>query len=107
MTSHIQNLLLKHCLALVLAVSFVFIAQGTSAEAGHKKRAAIIAGAIVGGAIAYHHYKKRKAYSRHYGYRARHYKRKHYRYHYGHVKPRYRIYRHSSRGSFAAHNSIK
>lgn len=46
------------------------------ADAHHRKyRGAVIAGAIIGGAIAYHHYKKRRNY-------------RHYR---GYVNPRYRV----------------
>lgn len=72
-----SKLFLAPLMALALALPIATTSNVSTAEAGHKnhKRAAIIAGAIIGGAIIYNHH-KRKKYNRHY--------RKSYGHGYGH-----------------------
>ena len=61
MTVSISNLFLKPMLVLALAVPLAGAVGTNNAEAGSKeKRAAIIAGAIIGGAIAYDYHKRKK-----------------------------------------------
>lgn len=74
----ISNFLLKPLLVLAVAVPAMTTFNVGDAEARHKYRGAVVAGAIIGGAIAYHHYKKRK----------------HYRYHGRYAHPRYRVRHH-------------
>ncbi|MEO0329877.1 MAG: hypothetical protein AAF217_14940 [Pseudomonadota bacterium] len=102
MRSKIKDFFIKPLLALAVAIPAMSMMKVNSAEAGHKnRRAAIIAGAIIGGAIAYNHYKRRGHYYQrgHYGYaQPRYYKRGYYghRYHgkryYGHRHHNKRYY---------------
>ncbi len=61
------KIFLTPLMALAVALPIATTSNISTAEAGHKnhKRAAIIAGAIIGGAIIYNHH-KRKKYRRHY-----------------------------------------
>ena len=71
-----KNWILKPLLAVVIALPVFSTVQVQSADAGHKnRRAAIIAGAIVGGAIAYNYHRNHRKYRKH---------RNHYRYGIGH-----------------------
>lgn len=67
-------------MALAIALPIATTSNVSTAEAGHKshKRAAIIAGAIIGGAIIYRHH-KRKKYKRYHrkSYGHRHYRSSH------------------------------
>lgn len=79
MLNKISSTMIKSMLAIALAIPLFTTVNVSNAEAGHKhRRTAIIAGAIIGGAIAYHHYRKRKH-------------RSHRSYHSG---PRYKVRRH-------------
>lgn len=92
MRSQIRDFLIKPILALAVAIPVAGFVQVPEADAGSRK-AAIIAGAIIGGAIAYHHYKRNKRY--------RHYNRRVY---YGY--PRYnrvRYHRHYHRHAHRHH----
>ncbi len=107
---HIQvrNFLIKPLLALAIAMPAMMAGNVGSAEAGHKdrKRAAIIAGAIIGGAIIYSHHKRKKYHRK--AHRKHYYGRKHYRsgYRYGHrYGHRHRVYRHHRHGYRYGHRS--
>lgn len=100
-----SNFLIKPLLALAVALPVATTLNVQSADAHHRKTAAIIAGAIiVGGAIAYHNRKKyryHRYHKRHRGVRYhRHrcgYKHRHHRHgrlHYHRGKCKYRIGRH-------------
>lgn len=82
----ISNFFVKPLLMLAVAIPVFASVPVSQAEAGSKKRAAIIAGAIIGGALVYHSHRKHR---RHY--RGHHRVRKHYRRHHGHH------YRHGKR----------
>ncbi len=97
MHTQVRNFLIKPLLALAIAIPAMMAGNVADAEARHKhKRAAIIAGAIIGGAIIYKHHKRKKYHRR--VNRNKYYGRKHYRsghrsgYRYGH-RNRYH-YRH-------------
>lgn len=87
--------LLKPMLAIAVAIPVYTTVNVQSADAGHRyKRGAVIAGAIIGGALAYRHYRKHRKYRHYgYGYGTRHYRsygyRKHRRSYYGHRKYRH------------------
>ncbi len=88
-----SKLFLTPLMALALALPIATTSSVATAEAGHKshKRAAIIAGAIIGGAIIYNHH-KRKKYKRHYrkSYGHGHYRAGHrYGHRYGYKRYRY------------------
>jgi len=87
----ISNFFIKPLLALAVALPVATTLQVGEADARHK-RSAVIAGVILGGAIAYHQYRKHKKYrhrgsvrygrsygrSYHRSHRHRHFSRRHY-----------------------------
>lgn len=83
-----SKIFLTPLIALAVAIPIATTSNVSTADARHKnhKRAAIIAGAIIGGAIIYNHH-KRKKYRRHYrkSYGHGHYRSGHrYGHRYGH-----------------------
>lgn len=84
---------LRSIMAVAIALPVAMSANLSSAQAGHKnfKRGAIIAGAIIGGAILYKHHKRKKYHRSH---RRSYYGRSYY--HPGHRYNRYG-YRHGHR----------
>jgi hypothetical protein len=106
MLSSVKNFLVKPIMAFAIAVPLMAAGNVNTAEAGHKnhKRAAIIAGAIIGGAIIYNHH-KRKKYKRHYrkSYGHGHYRAGH-RHGYKHYRSGHRYgYRHYRSGHRYGH----
>jgi len=83
-----SKIFLTPLMALAVAIPIATTSNVSTAEASHKnhKRAAIIAGAIIGGALIYNHH-KRKKYKRHHrkSYGHGHYRSSHrYGHRYGH-----------------------
>lgn len=94
MRSNINRFLARSLLALALAMPVLITIEMSRAEAHHKnwRRGAVIAGAIIGGAIVYHNYRKHRKY-RHHG-----------RYYY-HPRKRVRYHRrHHHRGYYHRHH---
>lgn len=105
-----RNFLIKPMLALAIAIPAMMAGNVGTAEAGnkHHKRAAIIAGAIIGGAIIYNHNKRNRYHRR--AHRGHYYGGRQYRsgYRYGH-RNRYghrsghrhhRVYRNHRHGNY-------
>lgn len=59
------NFLVKPLLILAIAVPVASTTAVQNADAHHWRKGAIIAGAIIGGAIVYHNYKHHRKYRRH------------------------------------------